>query len=57
MKRASAVLGVSKEELAERTMRFYLASIHQELTLEQELHAWDQISDEALLNMEQAMLQ
>jgi hypothetical protein len=32
-----------------------LASIQQELELEKELHAWDQVSDEALLNMEQAM--
>jgi hypothetical protein len=57
MRRASEVMGVSEEELAERAMRFYLASIHQELELEQELRAWDQVSDEALLNMEQAMLQ
>jgi hypothetical protein len=57
MRRASEVMGVSEEELAERAMRFYLASIHQELELEQELQAWDQVSDEALLNMERAMLQ
>ena len=57
MRRASEVMGVSEEELAERALRFYLASIHQELALEQELHAWDQISDEALLNMERTMLQ
>jgi hypothetical protein len=57
LRRASEVMGVSEEELAERAMRFYLASIHQELELEQELRAWDHVSDEALLNMEQAMLQ
>ena len=57
VRRASEVMGVSEEELAERAMRFYLASIHQELELEKELHAWDQVSDEALLNMERAMLQ
>jgi hypothetical protein len=57
MRRASEVMGVSEEELTERAMRFYLASIHQELELEQELQAWDQISDEALLTMERAMLQ
>ena len=54
IRRASEVMGVDEQELA---MRFYLASIHQELALEQELHAWDQVSDEALLNMERAMLQ
>ena len=57
MRRASEVMGVSEEELAERAMRFYLASIHQELELERELQAWDEVSDEALLNMERAMLQ
>jgi len=57
MKRASEIMGVSEEELAESAMRFYLASIHQELALEQELQAWDQVSEEALLNMERGMLQ
>ena len=57
IRRASEVMGVNEQELAERAMRFYLATIHQELELEQELQAWDQVSDEALLNMERAMLQ
>jgi len=57
MRRASEIMGVSEEELTEWAMRFYLASIHQELELEKELHAWDQVSDEALLNMERDMLQ
>ena len=57
MRRASEIMGVSEEELAERALCFYLASIHRELELEQELQAWDHVSDEALLNMEQAMLQ
>ena len=57
MKRASEVMGVSEEELTERVMRFYLASIQQELELEKELNAWDQVSDEALLTMERALLQ
>jgi hypothetical protein len=48
---------IPQEELTERAMRFYLASIHQELELERELQAWDQVSDEALLTMERAMLQ
>jgi nucleoside-triphosphatase THEP1 len=57
IRHASEVMGVSEEELTERAMRFYLASIHQELELEKELHAWDQVSDEALLNMEGEMSQ
>jgi hypothetical protein len=57
VRRASEVMGMSEEELAERAMRFYLASIQQELELEKELRAWDEVSDEALLNMERAMLQ
>ena len=57
MRRVSKVMGISEEELAERALRFYVASIRQELELEQELHAWDHVSDEALLNMERVMLQ
>jgi len=57
IRHASEVMGVDEQELAERAMRFYLASIHQELAMEQELHAWEQVSDEALLNMERAILQ
>ena len=57
MRRVSEIIGISEEELAERALCFYLASIHQELELEQALQAWDHVSNEALLNMEQAMLQ
>jgi hypothetical protein len=53
----SEIMCINKQELIERAMHFYLASIHQELELEQELHAWDEVSDEALLNMEREMLQ
>ena len=54
MKRVSKVIGISEEE---RALRFYVASIRQELELEQELHAWNHVSDKALLNMERVMLQ
>ena len=57
IRRASEVMGVDEQELAERAMRFYLASIQQELALEQELQAWEEVSDEALLNMERELLQ
>jgi len=56
MKRASRIMGINEQELAQRAMRFYLASIQQEMELEKESRAWEQISDEALLNMDRAAL-
>ena len=53
IKRASEVMGIGEKELAERAMRFYLASVEQEVALQSELDVWEQISDEALANMEQ----
>lgn len=54
IRRASRIMGVDEQELAQRAMRFYLASIQQEMELEKESRAWEQVSDEALLNMERA---
>jgi hypothetical protein len=56
IKRVSEVMGIDEQELAERAMRFYLASIQQEVELQSELEAWEQVGDEALRNMEQMML-
>ncbi len=52
MKRVSQVMGIDEQELVQRAMRFYLASMQQEIALEKELQAWEWVSDEALLNME-----
>lgn len=45
-------MGIDEQELVQRAMRFYLASMQQEIALEKELQAWEWVSDEALLNME-----
>ena len=54
MERASRIMGLNEQELAQRALRFYLASIQQEVELESESRAWERISDEALLNMDRA---
>jgi hypothetical protein len=56
IKRATEIMGIDERELAERALRFYLASIQQEVELQSELEAWERVSDETLLNMEQTML-
>ena len=48
-------MGIGEKELAERAMRFYLASVEREVALQSELDAWERISDEALTNMEQTL--
>ena len=55
IKRASAVMGIGEKELTERAMRFYLASVEREVALQNELDAWEQVSDEAFLTMEKAL--
>ena len=54
MEWASRIMGLNEQELAQRALRFYLASIQQEVELESESRAWERISDEALLNMDRA---
>ena len=54
IKRVSAVMGLNQRELAERAMRFYLASVEQEIALQNELAVWEQISDETLHTIEKA---
>lgn len=55
IKRTSKVMGIDEQELSERAMRFYLASVKEEVKLRDELAAWEQVSDEALLNMEKVV--
>ena len=55
IKRASKAIGVDEKELAERAMRFYLASVEREIALQNELEAWEQISDTTLHTMEKAL--
>ncbi|MDZ4285287.1 MAG: hypothetical protein U1A28_05690 [Patescibacteria group bacterium] len=52
IKRVSKVMGVGEKELVERAMRFYLASVKQELALQDELDAWERASDETLTKMD-----
>ena len=54
IRRTSKVMGIGEKELAERALRFYLASIKEEVALQDEFSAWEQVSDEALLKMEKS---
>jgi hypothetical protein len=50
--KASQLTGIDEAELANRAILLYLKQMKEELDLFGELFAWDNMSDEALLNME-----
>lgn len=49
----SKQFGVSKKELIDRAVVFYLDSVQRTMELKKELGAWDALSDEALKFSEQ----
>jgi hypothetical protein len=50
--KASKLTGIDEGELAKRAILSYLKYINDENNLSEELWAWDEMSNEALLNME-----
>jgi hypothetical protein len=52
LERASKLTGIDEQELADRAIAHYLHSIRDEIGLAEEFEAWDEASDEALVNME-----
>ncbi|MEK7673938.1 MAG: hypothetical protein AAB371_01965 [Patescibacteria group bacterium] len=52
LKKASAVLGLKKEDILKNAVAFYLNNISSYLGLREELDAWDKLSDEALVHFE-----
>ncbi|HLD43587.1 MAG TPA: hypothetical protein VJB08_06420 [Candidatus Nanoarchaeia archaeon] len=55
VKEVSRLLGIKKQELVDRAILVYLDSISRHLDLRKEMKAWDQLSDEALLNFEKSL--
>jgi hypothetical protein len=55
--KASKILGLKKKELVDRAILLYLDSISRYTDLKQEMREWDVLSDEALMNFEEALPQ
>ena len=55
IKTTSRVMGVDETELIDRALLLYLRAIQQTVELRQELKDWDELSDEAFMNMECGM--
>ena len=51
----SELLGIKKDELVGRAILLYLDNLSKYLELKQEMHDWDILSDEALLNFEKSL--
>jgi hypothetical protein len=55
LEKASRLIGLDEQELADRAIVHYLHSIRDEIELAEEFKAWDRASDEALVNMEREL--
>lgn len=51
IKNTSELLGIKEQELIDRALFLYLESVKGILELEREFKAWNELSDEALINM------
>ena len=55
LEKASKLIGLDEQELADRAIVHYLHSLRDEIELAEEFEAWDRASDEALVNMEREL--
>lgn len=55
LEKASKLIGLDEQELADRAIVHYLHSIRDEIELAEEFEAWDRASDEAFVNMEREL--
>ena len=53
MRNTSRLMGLNEQELINRALTLYLKSVEQIVSLNDELRAWDILSDEALIDVEQ----
>ncbi|MBU3923947.1 MAG: hypothetical protein KJ592_03455 [Nanoarchaeota archaeon] len=51
----SGEFGCSKEELVKRAVFFYIESMRQKKSFEDELRMWDELSDDALIKFEEKL--
>lgn len=55
IKKTSHIIGIDEKEFVDRALMVFLQSIQQTVFFKQELQAWDALSDEAFVNMEQSL--
>jgi hypothetical protein len=55
VERAAQFLGVNESEIGQRALSYYLSALKADLDLADEFRAWEQLSDDALLDMEQQL--
>ena len=53
IRNTSRLMGLNEQELINRALTLYLKSVEQIVSLNDELRAWDILSDEALIDAEQ----
>jgi hypothetical protein len=52
VEKAAQYLGVNENEIGQRALSYYLSALKADLELADEFSAWEQVSDDALLDME-----
>jgi hypothetical protein len=55
LRHASQTTGIQEENLIQRAILYYLDSIQKQVDLYDEMHTWDRLSDEALVNFEETL--
>lgn len=55
LEKTARLLGLKKNELADKALLLYLDSISKHAALKREMKEWDFLSDEALANFEKAL--
>ena len=55
LKKVSQTTGIQEESLIQRAILYYLDTIQRDVDMYDEMHAWDALSDEALVNFEEAL--
>lgn len=55
LEKTARLLGLKKDELADKALLIYLDNISKHVALKKEMKEWDFLSDEAFVNFEKAL--
>jgi hypothetical protein len=55
LKKVSQDIGIQEEDLIQRAILYYLDAIQRHVEFYDEMNAWERLSDEALVNFEEAL--
>ena len=55
LKKVSQDIGIQEEDLIQRAILYYLDAIQRHVEFYDEMNAWEKLSDEALVNFEEAL--